>query len=216
VEDTGIQQNGSNGEFRDESENGELRTDAVSQVYAEALMEMAEATGELQSIADEVDELGQLLQSQPGLVRLLSTRTLSHEQRRESLERLFKDNVSNVLYKFLHVINDKGRLSALPAITRAFSEQMAQRNGIVEADVWVPKLMEQDQVDQIGERLAAAIGAQQVVVHQYKDHTLIGGLKIRVGDTLIDASVATQLRRMRQRMTEAGRAKARELTAVDE
>jgi len=216
VEETGIEQDGNNGEMPEQQADGERRTDAVSQVYAEALIEMAEAQGELQSISDEVDELSHLLKSQPDLVRLLSTRTLSHEQRSEVIDRVFKDQVHDVLFRFLHVVNDKDRLSALPAITRAFADQMAQRNGIVEADVWVPKLLAQDEIDLISEQLAKAVGANQVVVHQYKDHTLIGGLKIRIGDTLIDASVAKQLRQMRHRMIESGRMKAREMAAVAE
>jgi F-type H+-transporting ATPase subunit delta len=218
VEEDGIQDNGNNGqapEPAEEATDGQLRTDAVSKVYAEALMEMAEASGELQSMADEVEELGQLLKREPGLMGLLSSRTLSHEQRREMLQRLFQDQLSDVLYRFVQVVNDKNRLASLPAIVKAFGQQMAERNGIVEADIWVPKLLEQDQLDAMSERIASAFGAKQVVIHQYKDQSLIGGLKIRVGDTLIDGSVATQLRRMRRRMIESGREKARQQTEVE-
>jgi len=196
--------------------NGEARVDAVSTVYAEALMEAAEATGELQSISDEVEELGNVLRGEPKLLALLNTRTLGHAQRRGMIERLFKDQLSDVLYRFLQVVNDKDRLSSLPGIVKAFSQQMAERNGIIEADVWVPTKLDTAQVETLSDRIASVFDAKQVVVHQYEDPSLIGGLKIRVGDTLIDGSVATQLRRLRRRMVERGRANARELSAIEE
>ena len=196
--------------------NGELRTDSVSQVYAEALMEMAEATGELQSIADEVEELGELLRTQPGLLKLLASGMLGRDERRELIQRVFQEQVSDVLYRFLQVVNDKDRLESLRGIVKAFGEQMAEHHGIVEADVWAPQKLDEDQLDRISETLARQIGAQRVVVHQYEDPSLIGGLKIRIGDTLIDASVAAKLRQLRRRMLDAGRAKAREQSAVEE
>jgi len=218
VEDDGPAQTSPNGQMPEDEAGAarEPRTDAVSQVYAQALLEMAEQNGELQSLADEVEELGQLLKSQPQLKRLLATPTIGHEQRRGVIERVFKNQVSDVLYRFLHVVNDKGRLAALLAITRAFGELMAERNGIVEADIWIPASLAPDQRENLGDRLAKAVGAQQVVIHQYTDPSLIGGMKIRVGDTLIDASVAKQLRQMRQRMIESGRMKAQEMSAVEE
>jgi F-type H+-transporting ATPase subunit delta len=194
----------------------EVRTDAVSTNYAEALMESAEASGELESISAEVDQLAQLLSSEPRLMALLNTRTLSHADRRQMLERLFKEQLSDVLYRFIQVVNDKDRLASLPGILKAFAKQLAERNGILEADVWSPARLDEAQVETISDRLARAFGAKQVVVHQYEDPSLIGGIKVRVGDTLIDGSVASQLRRIRRRMIERGRENARQLTAIGE
>jgi F-type H+-transporting ATPase subunit delta len=200
----------------EQSSNGELRTDAVSQVYAEALFEMAEASDELESVAQEVDELGRLLREETSLRGLLSSPALGEEARRALIERVFQGQVSDVLYRFMQVVNQKGRLSSLPGITRAFATLVAERKGIVEADVWAPQPLDQQQIDQLGQRLAKALGVSQVVPRVHKDTSLIGGLKIRVGDKLIDASLATQLKRLRQRMAHRGREQARELRSVEE
>lgn len=204
------------GERFEVAEEGEARSDAVSNVYAEALLEAAEATGELDSISEEVASLGAVLRDQPQLKALLTAPSLNHADRRDLIDRVFKDNVSSVVYRFLRVVNDKHRLAALPGIVKAFSEMLAERQGIVEADVWVPTKLADDQLETVRERLARAFDAKQVVVHQYEDPSLIGGLKVRIGDTLIDGSVASQLRRLRRQMVARGREQARQLTAISE
>ena len=95
-------------------------TTAVDQVYAQSLLEMATETGSLDSVADEVSQLRQLLADQPDLMRLLGSQVLSDEERAASLKSLFEGKVSDLLYRFLLVVNDKGRLDRMPQVFQAF------------------------------------------------------------------------------------------------
>ncbi|MFA9478980.1 ATP synthase F1 subunit delta [Phycisphaerales bacterium AB-hyl4] len=187
------------------------KTNAVDRAYAQALFEMGEAQSALDALAGEVDELGTLITDQPDLGRLLSSRTLAEAERSAMIERLFNGNVSDLLYRFLQVVNRKGRLNALPGIVQAFSDLIAEKRGIVEVDAFVAARMDDAQAADV----AATIGKhlnKEIVLHQYVDESLIGGIKLRVGDKVIDGSVATQLRLLKQNMINAGREKARQRT----
>lgn len=184
-------------------------TDAVDRAYAQALFEMGEAQGALEALADEMDQFGELIASQPNLRRLLAGRMLAAHERTAMIERMFKGNVSDLLYRFLQVVNHKGRLTSLPGIVQAFSDLMTEQRGLVEVDAYVATRLDDRQAREV----AASLGQhlkREVVLQQYVDPDLIGGIKLRVGDRVIDGSVATQLRLLRQRMIAAGREKARQ------
>lgn len=185
------------------------RTNPVNRAYAQALFEMAEEQGALDQTADEMDQIGELLHSEPGLARLLESPSLSTSSRSGAIERVFKDRVSDTVYRFLQVLNQKGRTNALRGIVQAFSDLIGERRGIVEVDAFVPERLEPSQANEVAQRIGQILG-RQVVLHQYVDPELIGGLKLRVGDRMIDGSVATQLHRMRRNLTDRGRQKARQ------
>lgn len=186
-------------------------TTAVDRVYAAALLELGEDQNALDAIADEVDQLAALLTDSPDLRRLLATRTLTTSDLAGVIDRTFKGRVSDTVYRFLHVVNGKGRLPNLEGILRAFDQLLEQKRGIVEADIYVATRLSDAEAKQVADRLGAAIG-KQVALHQYVDESLIGGVKIRLGDEMIDGSVATQLKQMKKQLIEEGREKARRIS----
>lgn len=201
----------------DASSNGQLRTttDSIDRVYAQALFEMSQAQGNLEAVAAEVDELAELLKAEPELYALLTSRVLGTADRAGVIERLFKGRLSDGLYRFVQVVNAKERTGSLRGILQAFGDLVAESQGLVEVDVYVANRLDKPQADAVAESIGQALG-KRVALHQYVEPDLIGGLKIRVGDRLIDGSVATQLKLMKRKMTEAGRQRARQMTAAEE
>lgn len=193
------------------------RQSQVDRVYARALFEMALAHGEqrLDEVADEMDQLAELMRQDPGLRRLLTSHSLSVADRAASLERVFQGRVSDVLYRFLQVLNRKQRIASLAGIAEALAALVHEHRGLVEVDAFVANRLEEKQARQLADRLGQIMN-KQVVLHQYVDESLIGGLKLRVGDRLIDGSVATQLRRLQHTLERAGRERARQATTGEE
>ena len=175
---------------------GELETG-----YARALLELAQEVGALPEVADEVAQLEKLLAEQPDLSRLVTNRLIGHVGRHAMLERMFASRVSVLVYRFLQVLSGKGRLYLLPDVLRGFDALYAQSQGRVEAEVTVAADMGDDLRSAIAQRVGLAI-KRDVTLTQRVDPSLIGGLKLRLGDQLIDASVTAQLRAIRQRMTQ--------------
>lgn len=190
------------------SKNGTKQFDSVAQVYAQALLDMTGEAGQQDAVSDEMDRLHQMFERHPDLLRQLSSRMISVEERAQSLERIFKGKVSDLLYRFLLVVNQKNRLEALPAIAAAYGRLEDERNGVVEADVWVAGKLSDEQSQSIRDAVGRVVG-KNVVLREHVDESLLGGVKIRVGDKLMDGSVATQMRLLRSRLIEVGHQKAR-------
>jgi F-type H+-transporting ATPase subunit delta len=188
-------------------------TDQVTDVYAQALVELGEQHGHLDELADEVQQLRELLQTEPDLRRLIFSRIIGQTQRAAMLQRLFQGRVSDTLYNFLQVLSRKGRLVNLPGVLTDFARKMDERRGIVPVDAFVAQPMDSAHREQVAAALGEALGGKTVQLRERVDPSLIGGLKLRIGDKQLDGSVATQLRLMRRRMIDAGREKARQQAA---
>ncbi len=204
------------------SVDAEHKTDSVSRVYSQALLELAQAAeksgaegqaggqagGQADALAAEAGELLGLLGREPDLDRLLSSRALNSSQRKSVVERLFKGKISDVLYRFIQVVNRKDRLGSLAGILVAYRGLVSEARGELGVDVYVAEALSDEASRGVAESIGSAMG-KQVQLRQHIDPELIGGLKVRVGDRLIDGSVVTQLRIMKRKLVEAGRERAR-------
>jgi F-type H+-transporting ATPase subunit delta len=183
-------------------------TSSAERVYAEALLQIAAEAGQLQAVKDELDQFNDLLAAEPGAMKLFASKVLSADEREQSLQRIFKGRLSDLLYRFLQVLNQKDRLGDLLGILRAFDALYEEREGIVEVDAYVAQRMTDTEASAVAERIGTSLG-RRVVLHQYVDPELIGGLKIRIGDQVIDGSASAQLRILKEKMIETGLEKAR-------
>lgn len=188
------------------------QTTLADRTYALALLHLADEAGQLDAIGDEVGQLADLFASQESLRKLLASPLISAAERRGSIERLFKGRINDVLYRFLHILNRKGRLGEFPGVARAFKVLHDEKRGIIAVDAYVAAPLDDAARARVADGIGSALG-KTVQLQQHVDDTLIGGLKVRVGDQLIDATVATQLRLIREKLTAVGRDKARAAVA---
>ncbi|MEM1446841.1 MAG: ATP synthase F1 subunit delta [Planctomycetota bacterium] len=180
----------------------------VGDLYAQALLELGDESGQTDVIAGQVADLAQLLRDTPELRTLIESPAIKDADRAGVIQRVFESKVADPLYKLMQVMTRKGRLSELPALTASFKKLLDERLGIVPVDAWVASPMDADTVQRVKTEIGQALGGKTVELEQHVDASLIGGLKVKIGDTLIDASVATQLRSIRTKLIEAGRSKA--------
>lgn len=180
----------------------------VEDIYGMALVEMATQAGNLDDLAAEVEEFSALLNDQPDLLKLLGSRVLGEAKLAGSLEKILKGNVSDLLYNFIQTVNQKGRLEKLQLILKSFSRIVDTRHGIVEVDIYVALALEKDALDALAEKIGVAI-ERNVILNQKVDADLIGGLKLRVGDQLIDGSIVTQLKILERKIVAEGREKTK-------
>ncbi|MAX24469.1 MAG: ATP synthase F1 subunit delta [Phycisphaeraceae bacterium] len=186
----------------------------VEDIYGLALVEMAQKAGTLDDVAEEVQDLSKLLASAPQLMNLLSSQVLGTDKKTGSIERLFKSQLSELVYDFIQTVNRKDRLDKLPGIFKSALRIIDQRNGIVEVDAYVATELTPDALDSLAQKIGGAI-SRNVILNQKVDANLIGGLKLRVGDKLIDGSIVTQLKLLERKIIAEGREKAKnELTQL--
>lgn len=181
--------------------------DQVAAVYARSLYELAFQQGGKEhaaAIGEELTELCEVARRDAQIREFIASPIIDPRRREASLRAAFEGRVQPVLLNFLLVINRKGRLAELFNIEQAYGALLDEAFGRVEVDVFTTT----GKVDPAGaaalqERLRKALG-KEPVLHHYADPHMIGGVKLRIGDQLVDGSVAAQLRGIRQQIINRG------------
>lgn len=185
--------------------------DALSEIYATSLFELCQNAGGDQAVQESLEELEAILDlahKDPAFNEFLASRVLSTADRAGSLKKIFEGMVTTRTLNFLLVLNDKDRLGRLPGMVRAFHDMAQEAFGRLEIDVHTAGPISSADLDAIRERLASALGKEVVATHR-SEPAMIGGLKLRYGDRLVDGSIATRVRRLRDQLDHEGGARVR-------
>lgn len=183
-----------------------MPSDALANIYAKSLFELAEQAGGPEKIAEigsELETICELSRSERSFREFLASPLIARTARSESLKRIFSNRVTDITLRFLLVLNDKGRLAHLEQINAALDRMVQESYGRVEVDVFTPSRLDEAQLATLRSRIHSALG-KEPVLHPYTDRSMIGGIKLRIGDQLIDGSIASRLRRLRQGLNTAG------------
>ena len=116
---------------------------------------------------------------------------------------MFDGKVSPLTLNFLRQLNRKGRLANLSQIAVAMDEFVQEQFGRIEVDVFTAAPISANELESVRKRLSDSLG-KDVIMHPYTDSTMLGGIKLRMGDQLIDASIQAELRRMRDNLLNKG------------
>jgi F-type H+-transporting ATPase subunit delta len=101
------------------------------------------------------------------------------------------------------LLNRKGRAGRFVRVAVAFDQMVQEQFGRVEVDVYTRFPMPADQLERLRGTLRTAL-SREPIIYTYTDPSMIGGLRVRVGDRLVDASFSTRLRKMRDLLKEEG------------
>ena len=168
--------------------------------YANALLELAdESKTRPEAIAADLDGLRGLVASDKNFQLYLSDPSISKEGRWTVLRKVQQGQVSPLLLQFMGVLNEKNRLGLLTQIADAFDAILDEKLGKIEVDLIVAHKLSPDELQQATQRISQAL-KREAVIHPYVDESIIGGVIVRVGDKLIDASVKNQLHAIKEKL----------------
>ena len=180
-------------------------------MYAKSLFELAHQQGgqaDAESILGELEDIVELARNDRAFSELLASRLIDSGKRDASLDRMFSGKVSDLTLKFLRQVNRKGRLANLSQITTAMDTLVQDHFGRIEVDVFTATPIGTGELESVRAQLSASLG-KDVIMHPYTDSAMLGGIKLRMGDQLIDASIQAQLRKMRDGLLDTGSAEVR-------
>ncbi len=170
--------------------------------YARALLDVAiKESVDLDTIAKELDEFLILFEEQPALERVLLNPAVPAPRKKAAVEQIVKLAAPSVVVGKLLVLLAQGdRLVLFPDLVNAYHEMLMERQNVVRAEITSAEPLPKERVDAIQKRLAALTG-KQVTMGAKVDKEILGGMVARVGSTVYDASIATQLKKIRERLT---------------
>ena len=170
--------------------------------YAVTLLEAAEETGVTEDVRRDLEGLAATLRASAELREFLGNRLVDGPAASKALEALLAGKVQPLTLNFVRLVAGRRRGHALADMVGAALAMLDERAGIDTAEVRSAAPLTPGQVEALGRRLSGYTG-RKVSVRAEVDESLRGGLVARVGDTVFDASVDTQLRRLRERLVSA-------------
>ena len=174
------------------------RAGTAARRYAEAVFELAERDNALDRWGDDLRNAVAIL-GDPAVQRVVTSPMVPLTEREAIVERMLSSRVSAPMLKLVLLLTRRSTTSTLPAIADEYQRLLNRRRGIVSAIVTSATELTPDEDTAIRARVAAMTGTT-VEVRTAVDPALIGGLTVRIGDRLIDASVRGRLERLREQL----------------
>jgi F-type H+-transporting ATPase subunit delta len=179
------------------------RPTTAARRYAEAAFSLAKEDDALDRWAADLATAADVI-AMPEAARVVGSPAVPVQARRDVIGALLRTRVSPPVVKLVLLLSERGRVDILPAVSSEYRRLLNRERGVVEARVTSAIPLEAAEIEALRDRIAGTAGAT-VDLTTAVDPALIGGLTVRVGDTLIDASVRGRLERLRERLTEGAR-----------
>jgi F-type H+-transporting ATPase subunit delta len=172
---------------------------SIARRYAQALFHTARKDGTIERVETDLETVDALIRTQPNLPRILRAPTIGRTQKKELVRRLFESQISGLTLRFLFLLIDKRREAVLPQVNQEFRSLSYAARKILPVTATVATRLVPEERARLTETLSRRTG-KTVELSEELDASLIGGIVLRLGDTIIDGSIAGQLRRLRQQL----------------
>jgi F-type H+-transporting ATPase subunit delta len=174
---------------------------ALARVYSNAMLQLADAKGEADSLLEELLDLSAYLDKNAELDAFFSSPTVDTGARERSTEKIFRGRASELLVDSLQVLNRNGRLDLLRAIAETYRLAHRELRGLVEVQVRTAVPLTDELRASIKDLFGKYTGKDAVLVEGL-DESVIGGMVVQVGDRKFDTSVASRLKKLNDSLLE--------------
>ena len=171
--------------------------------YAAALFELARETSAIDAVAADLDALAALITQSPDLARLVRSPVLGAEEQLRALSVLLERmGITELAANFVKLVTANRRLFALPDMIRAYKALVAREKGEVTAEVTVAENLAEKHRAALEAALRSVTG-KAVELRVQVNPAIVGGLIVKLGSRMVDASLRTKLQSLRHAMKEA-------------
>jgi F-type H+-transporting ATPase subunit delta len=168
--------------------------------YATALFELADERKSLDQVADDLRQVRAMLADSADLRRLMRSPILSRADQGRAIAAVADGaGLTPLTHSFLGLVARNRRLFAVPPMIDAYLARLAARRGEVTAEIVAAQALTPAQLDAVNEQLRKAMGSK-VAVEVRVDPALLGGLVVKVGSRMVDASLRSKLHRLQLAM----------------
>ncbi len=165
--------------------------------YALALFELAQQNGQITPIQEELHELKKVFQDNKGLGQLLESPKLSMAKKKELLGDLFK-GANQLILNALYVLLDGKRINEVIHFVDEFNTFANDAIGVAEATVYSTLPLTDQQSQSISNAFAQKVGKQSLKITNIIDPSLIGGIRLQMGNQIYDSSVSAKLEHLKR------------------
>jgi F-type H+-transporting ATPase subunit delta len=170
----------------------------VSKRYAKALLSLGKEDGKFQQYGEELKDFSSFFQQNLDFGQAISSPVFTLEDRKNVLSVvLAKSRYSQTVKNFLHLLLDKNRIGAVHAIHAYYKKLTDEVANIARAEVITPMPLNENLRKRV-ERVLEELTSRKVKMETREDKALIGGIVVKIGDLVLDGSIKTQLKGLKE------------------
>jgi len=176
-----------------------MEDESVARRYAAALFAVSAREQRTVAIRTELQSIIEAIEQNPLLKTTLTHPLLTEERKKATVESVFKDSVSADTLAFLNLLIDKRRTHALSAINDEFTRLVREQQNIEFATAVTAIPLTRHETRELEKSLEARTG-KDIELKTEVDPSLMGGVLVRIGDTVLDGTVKGNLERLREHL----------------
>ena len=173
----------------------------IAAVYARSLFEVAKEKGKLDDVREQVGAFADALNDSRELQVFFFSPYFSTTEKQDGLDRAVT-GADEIVVNFLKLLIENHRMPVIFRLRRAFDELWLQENKLLPVSITSAVELDKGTVSSIGDKIAEQTG-REVQLSTTVDPDVLGGLVVRVGNTVLDASVQHRLERLRKELARA-------------
>lgn len=170
--------------------------------YATALLEIAKEQNKVEDILEDVRLIRNTLDGSKELVLFLKSPIIKYDDKLNALEEIFSKRVQDITNLFIKLLARKNRVYLLNQIAEAFIQKYNQYAGIIKIEVYTAYGLSDSQKEELHQALEKKTG-KKVDMSVSKDASLMGGIAVRIDDTVIDGTVKHKLAELEHKFLSA-------------
>ena len=179
-----------------------MREPTIAKNYAETLLELAQRAGDLRGWGEMLDQVSDAMETDRRLSTFLESPRVSAQRKNEILQKAYGAQLPRNFLRFLQALVSHRRQMLIPVIAHTYHDLVDQVEGRVHASVTVARPADDSDRDVLTKQLSRMLG-KDVVPHFHVNSSILGGVIVRVGDTVLDGSVRRRLATLRTKMLAA-------------
>ena len=176
-----------------------MRDPTIARNYAEALVSLAQRANDLDGWGETITEVADAVEGDPRLANFLSSPKVSADEKIEIIRKAFQDRLPRLFVRFLAAVIANRRQRLIPEIAIEYGLLVDEIQGRVHARVTVAREPDERLRASVEKQLSTITG-MRVVPHFVVKPEILGGMIARMGDTVMDGSLARRLETLRSRM----------------
>jgi len=173
----------------------------IATVYARSLFEVAQEKGNLDDVREQLGEFADALDGDQQLQVFFFSPYFSTQEKEEGLDKVVSD-ADPIFENFLKLLIEKHRMPAVFRVRRTFDELWRQENKLLPVEITSAVELDDGTVKQIGDRIGEQTD-QKIELSARVEPDILGGIVVRVGNSIIDASIRARLEQLRKQVARA-------------
>jgi F-type H+-transporting ATPase subunit delta len=173
----------------------------IAQVYARALFEVAQERGVLDEVHEQLGQFADAMHDNRELAVFFFSPYFSTEEKKQGLQRGVKD-ADPAIENFLQALIERHRMPAIFRIRQSFAKLWEDENKMLAVEVTSAIPLEKSVVTSLGERIGEQVD-RKIEITSSVDPEILGGIVLRVGNLILDASIRNRLNQLRKQVAQA-------------